>query len=191
MGLDMYLDKVKRLDKKATLDELGAVNEYFGWKKRPEKYKKCSMKKWCGIDRKDVPDRLIKKYTDEYVHRYSAWDTEKSWGYETIFQNVAYWRKANQIHRWFVENVQNGVDDCGMYEVSKRKLEELLETCEIVLKHHDMAEKLLPSQEGFFFGTYDYDDWYYENVRDTTTALKKVLSETDFDNWIVFYTSSW
>jgi len=29
-----------------------------------------------------------------------------------IEENVGYWRKANHIHAWFVENVQNGVDDC-------------------------------------------------------------------------------
>jgi hypothetical protein len=25
---------------------------------------------------------------------------------------VAYWRKANAIHSWFVQNVQDGVDEC-------------------------------------------------------------------------------
>ena len=27
--------------------------------------------------------------------------------------NVGYWRKANAIHNWFVENVQKYDDDCG------------------------------------------------------------------------------
>ena len=26
---------------------------------------------------------------------------------------IASWRKANAIHKWFVDNVQDGVDDCG------------------------------------------------------------------------------
>ena len=30
-----------------------------------------------------------------------------------ITEELGYWRKANQIHRWFVENVQDGVDNCG------------------------------------------------------------------------------
>jgi len=29
-----------------------------------------------------------------------------------IVEEVGYWRKANQIHNWFVENVQNGIDEC-------------------------------------------------------------------------------
>ena len=35
---------------------------------------------------------------------------------------LGYWRKANHIHKWFVDNVQNGVDNCGEYLVSKQDL---------------------------------------------------------------------
>lgn len=46
-----------------------------------------------------------------------------------IIENVGYWRKANQVHKWFVENVQNNVDDCGEYSVSFEQLNELLSLC--------------------------------------------------------------
>ena len=43
---------------------------------------------------------------------------------------VGYWRKANMIHDWFVNHVQDGIDDCGYHnEVTKEILEELLDTC--------------------------------------------------------------
>lgn len=29
-----------------------------------------------------------------------------------IYVKVGYWRKANAVHKWFVENVQDGVDEC-------------------------------------------------------------------------------
>ena len=32
-----------------------------------------------------------------------------------IIESVGYWRKANHIHKWFVDNVQNGEDDCKEY----------------------------------------------------------------------------
>lgn len=52
-----------------------------------------------------------------------------------IEENVGYWRKANQIHNWFVANVQNNTDDCGTYEVSEEQLNSLLAVCkEIKLK---------------------------------------------------------
>lgn len=51
----------------------------------------------------------------------------------TVRVTVAYWRKANAIHRWFVENVQDGEDDCGDYYVSHEQLTELRDTCQRAL----------------------------------------------------------
>lgn len=45
-------------------------------------------------------------------------------------EEVGYWRKANAIHNWFVDHVQDGYDDCRYHnEVTKEVLEELLDTC--------------------------------------------------------------
>lgn len=38
---------------------------------------------------------------------------------------LGYWRKANAVHRFFVERVQEGVDDCGTYDVDDMTLVEL------------------------------------------------------------------
>lgn len=53
---------------------------------------------------------------------------------------AGYWRKANQIHTWFVENVQEGKDDCGDYYVSREDLKKLLKLCKDVLKISRMKE---------------------------------------------------
>jgi hypothetical protein len=37
-----------------------------------------------------------------------------------------YWRKANAIHYWFVQNVQSGADDCREYFVTRDNLRSLL-----------------------------------------------------------------
>lgn len=112
--------------------------------------------------------------------------------WESLFEEVGYWRKANAIHKWFVDNVQDGVDDCGTYEVSKEKLENLLEICnDVVYKGKQVAQTLLPTQEGFFFGSTDYDDWYMKDIKNTITILTKVLKETDFERQMVVYSSSW
>jgi len=46
-----------------------------------------------------------------------------------ISEHVAYWRKANQIHKWFVDNCQDGEDDCRDARVSREQLQELLDIC--------------------------------------------------------------
>lgn len=104
---------------------------------------------------------------------------------------VGVWRKANAIHSWFVENVQDGEDDCGVYEVEREKLVELLQTIEKVMKNHDLAEELLPTSSGFFFGsTTEYDEDYEEVLIYTRDVLQKVLDEKMSD-WYFSYTSSW
>lgn len=49
-----------------------------------------------------------------------------------IEESVCYWRKANQIHKWFVDNVQNGVDDWRSYDVELEDLKKLLSLCKEV-----------------------------------------------------------
>jgi hypothetical protein len=103
---------------------------------------------------------------------------------------VAYWRKSNQIHAWFVENCQNGEDDCREAYVSREQLTELIDLCKRVLADHSLAEELLPSQAGFFFGSTEYDEWYFGDIEQTVTMLEAVLRETPED-WNFSYQSSW
>ena len=37
---------------------------------------------------------------------------------DDISEEVMCWRKANHIHKWFVDNVQEGVDDCRLYHIT-------------------------------------------------------------------------
>ncbi len=106
---------------------------------------------------------------------------------------VGYWRKANQIHNWFVKNVQNGEDDCKEYSVEREELQDLLNVCEKVLDDPDLAEELLPTSSGFFFGSTDYDEYYEQELRETIILLTKLLSDTRLNSGNVdfVYTSSW
>lgn len=106
---------------------------------------------------------------------------------------VMYWRKANHIHKWFVDNVQDGEDDCGTYYVSRSKIEELIEACDRVLDDHDEAMSLLPPQDGFFFGSTAIDDWYFKTLEETVEKLVELLKAEDADPkpWNFYYRSSW
>ena len=106
-----------------------------------------------------------------------------------IVEEVGYWRKANQIHQWFVDNVQGGVDDCRDAYVERDKLEQLLNLCKIVSIDKDKAEHLLPTASGFFFGGTGYDEWYYEQINETIQILEEALSDTEADHFE--YHSSW
>lgn len=110
----------------------------------------------------------------------------------TIEVSAAYWRKANQIHKWFVDNVQDGKDDCGEYPVNHETLKKLQELCTQVIKDKEMAKTALPTQDGFFFGNTNYDEFYYGDIEDTINQIQNVLEKyKEEDNWSLSYHSSW
>lgn len=107
----------------------------------------------------------------------------------SIEVTCAYWRKANQIHKWFVDNVQNGSDDCGEYYVSQDKLIELLALCKHALATKD--PNLLPPQAGFFFGGTDIDEWYWKDLENTINQIERIFALKQIDNLSFYYNSSW
>lgn len=104
-----------------------------------------------------------------------------------ISVQVAYWRKSNQVHRWFVENVQGGTDDCGTYYVDPGQLETLRDLCKQALDNRDPS--LLPPQGGFFFGSTDIDEWYWKDLESTVEQLNEVLAREEGGDF--YYESSW
>ena len=110
-----------------------------------------------------------------------------------ITEDIGYWRKANAIHKWFVDNVQSGKDDCNSYYVSKEKLQQLLHDCEDVLEDHSKADSLLPVSKGFFFGSYEYDDWYFDSLHHTIKICQEALRlmEGNLKYSSFYYQSSW
>lgn len=109
---------------------------------------------------------------------------------EVTFE-VGYWRKANAIHKWFVDNVQEGKDDCGDYWVPDQKVDELLAACRAVSDNHELAEKLLPTQSGFFFGGTNYDEYYFEDIKSTIEILERAKKLRDNPGYELEYHSSW
>ena len=152
--------------------------------------KKTYVKNWDHYSPEEVNEITVKKggqpHPDIKAERVSY-----------IVEQVGYWRKFNALHQWFVENCQGGRDECQESYVDVSMLEHLLNEVLIpiheVFKTGDMdnanqiAQDLLPTTSGFFFGGTEYDEWYFENVEQTIELLKGLVEEGgDF-----FYQSSW
>lgn len=120
-------------------------------------------------------------------------------------EEIGFWEEANQIHAWFVDNVQKGEDDRQEHYVNRTQLanlhatiQEVLDGSELVLKSESvgrswydqvmhgindryvikdasLAKKLLPTREGFFFGSTEYDQQYLETLRHTRDILREAL----------------
>ena len=117
--------------------------------------------------------------------------TKRRRGSDNESELVAYWRKANQIHGWFERNVADGyIENCEMYPVCLNDLNCLMSDCRLVMGEHSKASEVLPCEEGFFFGSQVYDDYYFENLAETERMLAKVVAETT-DEEELFYHAWW
>ena len=141
--------------------------------------------------------KMVKKVGDDYI----------------VSTEAMYWRKANQIHDWFVKNAQDGIDDCLTYPVSIICLVYLYDDITTILDgvrfpskdrmykdtnkwnaplaNISLAQELLPTSSGFFFGDTHYNKWYFDDLRNTKKFLRRVLKQTTRNNWTFNYHSSW
>jgi hypothetical protein len=105
---------------------------------------------------------------------------------------LAYWRKHNRLHGWFQNKWEKKVAsmdtdhpfNCVRLYLSRSDLDEL---------EFDLKAKLLPSTEGFFFGSDSYEDEarlqqeQLEYDMEFVAQAKKELEEGRH----VYYTSWW
>jgi hypothetical protein len=161
MGLDMYLRASKFV---SGIDYGQRDGEHY----REENKDFGTLLAFAGLDKDDIRSELPAG---------------------TIGFTIAYWRKVNAIHQWFVDNCADGEDNCQPTYVSREKLEELRD-----LVHETRAERdpdLLPPQGGFFFGSTDIDEYYWKDLDETQEVLDKILSNPKFEGWDFEYQASW
>lgn len=225
MGLDMYLYRQERIGEYDLKTLLQAEN-YLEYESRCDeieiKQKPITERIQNYIDdwRLDEDDLTINAEIIDDLKQYEHFNTTKyGFKYLTLSASdnnddpeIMYWRKANAIHNWFVENVQDGVDDCDCYEVSIDQIYDLMECCRKILdtipkletildsKEYDYvfptkavetAQEILPTTSGFFFGDTNYNYFYFQDILDTYNELKNLAEDFDSEKYFYYYHSSW
>jgi hypothetical protein len=154
-----------------------------------------SARKYVG--RNDYSDRQNVKVSSDFnimvdlapegLTKYS------DFGGISVSYPVGYWRKANAIHGWFVNELAGGVDECQDIYVPREKLVELRDLCKSAVSQPAMAGEILPPVQGFFFGGYEIDEYYIQDLSDTVKMIDHILSIVPEDNWEweFVYRASW
>jgi hypothetical protein len=187
MGLDMYMNKVKK-HPKHTPEEMIKIAYNEGYLMSREDYEDKA-----GI-KHEASSKLFMDRYEPYAYKYvkHEWQGEIT----SLQKRVAYWRKANQIFAWIEENcghVENG--KIGSLRITKDHCEALLKDCEKAMTHKDKAlsgdtmdlEMLMPTRDGFFFGDTEYDEYYFSDIEYTIQIMKEIIAETDWENETIFY----
>lgn len=177
MGLDMYLQRTPKIEN-CTLQDIKVVESYFRWKDAKTRGEKCTFKEWCGIPYKEVNKKAITQLEPYFTKRYGVWDKEHKYGFDTIFEDVGYWRKANAIHAWFVDNVQDGKDDCEPHEVSKEQLMKLYLICKTIVTESTLAPDKVINGQRFNNETGEWENIYVDGYIITNPELAAKLLPT-------------
>lgn len=165
MGLDQYLYADKYISRKDTLN--------FDWNSGEEP------------PTNPMFDSIAKTLKVEKL-------IDNEWSGITVSVPIGYWRKANQIHGWIVDNCAGGVDECQKIYIPRSKAEELVSICKEVIKDKSKARDLLKPREGFFFGGDQIDSWYIDQLKHTVKVFEKAIKAGDNgDIESITYQASW
>ena len=92
------------------------------------------------------------------------------------WKEVAYFRKVNFLLPFFEYG-----ENCSRLEIDDYKIDELLVKCKQVLEDHSLAETLLPTQSGCFFGNTEYNNWYFDDVKKVYDKFSEIAEDFNSD----------
>lgn len=172
MGLDVYFYKGKRKNYNAYTKAFKEWQE-----KEPE----------SGKMAHDEYEKLSKAKQEEIQKENSEWYESQPKMDKYDITDIGYFRKVNFLMAFFKYE-----DNCEFKEIAKCELEDLVERCNAVLttpkkSRQEKAEDLLPTQSGFFYGSTDYNEWYYKDVEDVRDWASEVLENLKDDEIILMY----
>lgn len=107
-------------------------------------------------------------------------------------EQVAYWRKANQVREWMVRNTgYSEKNNLEMHLLTREQLVKLLNDSKKVIESPELAETVMPTKDGYFFGSTEYDEEYLEELKNTVSMVTDVLTRTNFKEEEICYLEWW
>ena len=123
------------------------------------------------INVKKIAKTMVKTDTNSWKDYEKLIDELNDIDFEN-FEYLAYFRKVNFLFEFFSGSLDENETTAI---ISKGEIEELIEKCELVLENRYDAPEILPTCDGFFFGSLDYDDYYFESIENVLQSFKTIL----------------
>lgn len=191
MGLDIYFYKHASTDGVLTYDI-----ETLTAERKESRKAKFPMDKINELIKNNDKEGLIelltpyKTYDFEFKRLEECEDADIQYWVNEIIDSYAshedmYYRKVNFLYAFFSEKLDN--EECL---VTRHDCEQIIKYGELILENKDLdlAKRLLPTQSGFFFGSTEYDEYYFMDVKDVVEQFKEYLEDWTDDTmgWVYF-----
>ena len=219
MGLDMFLERMPRY-KDCTADSVSAIEDLFSLQRYQKETGKTDLtvEKWCGRSKSELPPPDAVEFYRQFYSKKHEEDIfpriSEEVGYWRKVNAVHNWFVEHvqcgeddcQFHREVTATDLQKLRSVCAEVLSRVKLKpgniqmgvrfngntvEQISEEGFVVANPSVCNRLLPSTDGFFFGSTDYDQYYLDSLRETIEICDKVLETTDFNTQMLYYCSSW
>jgi hypothetical protein len=97
----------------------------------------------------------------------------------SMIEDVWTGRKENHIQRAIEQMKGQSAVNCGYLFLNREDIALLVESLRTVNENPDYASAVLPTQNGFFFGGTQYDEWYFEDIKRELVDFEQILKDWD------------
>lgn len=117
-----------------------------------------------------------------------------------------YYRKVNWLLGFMRKNLLGLIEakdfdstNLVYYQLDKEVIKKLIDECDTVLKYEnrdtnkaiELAKKHLPTCEGFFFGSQEYDEDYFESIKRVKKDMKWIYDKMEMIPDLAVYFQAW
>jgi hypothetical protein len=121
-----------------------------------------------------------------------VWDTLKidknSFGSVKVKVAVHGWGAYYRIHSWFVNNVQNGVDDGQYRYITREQLQQYVNTCKKALANKKKAYHIFPINADYCDREQANIDDYFRAFENDVKCITRILKNPKYKDWDFCYT---
>ena len=194
---DKFTEEVDELAKKTAGDQLQKLMAPLreAWKNAQENdyWRNIYNERYFTFVEKARPiicrneyDFLIHPYTEKVLDLPELEEKVKEWTKGHYEPYDAYFRKVNFLFKYYED--RGKMHDQYYAFTDKEDIDDIIDKCERVLRNHGLAHQLLPTQEGFFFGSTDYDEWYFRDVKNCLKQMKayRKLFKDGVTGYVIF-----
>ena len=164
MGLDIYFSRVNKLDyslnKKTAIHDKIAIGYFRKVNCLLPHFDYVGNCEYLEIEKSQIEDLVYK--AKELL---AVYDTIS---YQLHLQSI----EVNYYKEIYKDNQEMCDERCKPF---LKKIDEIWKPFESV------AQEMLPTTSGCFFGSQEYRDWYVFDLKEIVATFEKVLDETDFD----------
>lgn len=99
-----------------------------------------------------------------------------------------YFRKVNCLQGYFEREID--IQNCDIKGISKEHIEKIQDITNYILNNKNDIEYInenFPTTQGFFYGSYEIDNDYFEDIAYINEIINEILENFDSEDYLFYW----